>query len=83
MDKTDEQPDRQATMVERKLTITAMLILGFVGYALIFTIIMISLAVTGKSSSYSFYVPLSALPGAIPGPLVIYILRRRLFHRKD
>ena len=58
-------------------TLGANVILGFVGYALLFGILFFGLAASGESAWYGIYIPLLAIPGVLLGPLVLALRGRK------
>ena len=71
MENEATQPNKSSTVGDRAGTIGVYIILGIFGYMLLFGILFLGLAASGKSGWYLFYIPLCAIPGIMLGPLIL------------
>ncbi len=77
MIKPDNQQAADPSVSDRAGTIGSYLILGFLGYALVFGVAFLWLAISGASAWYVVYVPLIAIPGILLGPAIIAWRKRK------
>ena len=71
METDKNEPKAGSSVGDRMGTLGANVILGFLGYALLFGILFFGLAASGESAWYAIYIPLLAIPGVLLGPLVL------------
>ena len=68
MEGTEKSQGSANARANKAGTLGVVIILGFVGYTVLFGMLFFGLAASGESAWYIVYIPLLAIPGAFLGP---------------